>query len=484
MDTNKNELGACRERCSQLEKELAQTRDRNKALGESAPFGIFTCDCHGRVSVFNGQVCSLFQWSQRPDSPPSNVFEWPMFVETGISSALRRCLERGERIIQVFSCPDSSGELLELRFHISPVSNSGGKINSAIVFVEDFSLVTQAIDAVQESDDRYRMLFHSAPVAMIERDASKLKGYLEDLRGQGVTDFSRYFDRHPEEIVHCMNMIKTIDCNQAFRELFEAEDAQELDFASSHAPAGEFVGLARDVILMVAEGRMGKERERVLTTFKGKRITVLSKALPVSGHETTLSRLVVTLIDISKRKTAEEALRISESKFRGLALHDTLTGLYNRRYLYQTLPELIASGDYDRSGISLIFMDLDNFKKIVDTYGHLNGSQVIKEVADTIRRLLVSPAFAVAYAGDEFVVVLPGCRLNSAFDTAQRIQEQIRQTIYLAEAGFQVRLHASFGLAAYPDHTRDAEELLRLADRALFVMKDRGKDGINLYSLD
>jgi diguanylate cyclase (GGDEF)-like protein len=239
--------------------------------------------------------------------------------------------------------------------------------------------------------------------------------------------------------------------------------------------------MAREVILMIAGGDIGRERERVITSLKGKRKTVLSKSLAVSGHEDTLSRLVITLVDITERKAAEEALRDSERRFREMALHDTLTGLYNRRFLYQSLPDLISSGRYNHSGISLIFMDLDNFKQLVDAHGHLHGSQVIKEVAATIRQSLAPPAYAVAYAGDEFVVVLPDCGLDQAEAKALDIQQHIRDAVYLQQQGLQVQVKASMGVAAYPRQARDAGELLAFADHALFAMKARGKDGVRTY---
>src|SRR5262249_30306785 len=122
--------------------------------------------------------------------------------------------------------------------------------------------------------------------------------------------------------------------------------------------------------------------------------------------------------------------------------------------------------------------DLDHFKRVVDSRGHLNGSRAIQEVADTIRSCLTAPAWAVAYAGDEFVVVLPGVGRLAAVEKARDIRARISETAYLAGTGQPVRLAASIGVATYPDDARDLEGILALGDQALFAVKRSGRDGV------
>ncbi len=184
------------------------------------------------------------------------------------------------------------------------------------------------------------------------------------------------------------------------------------------------------------------------------------------------------VIDHTARKKAEEKLRLSRERFRHEATHDNLTGLYNTRHLYRALEKLIHESREKQDPFSLIFMDVDNFKKVVDYYGHLKGSQTLREMAATIRDCLTEPAFAVAYGGDEFVVVLPGLNRETALRKAEEIRVQIRETSYLSSYGHDVHIRASMGIATFPDDADDLNGLLALADQAMFHVKGEGKDAV------
>ena len=162
-------------------------------------------------------------------------------------------------------------------------------------------------------------------------------------------------------------------------------------------------------------------------------------------------------------------------RIQNMAIRDDLTGLYNTRHLYSALSELVTRNDRP---FSLIFMDMDNFKRVVDTYGHLKGSQALQEVARTIRDCLEAPAFGVAYGGDEFVVVLQGYTKDRALGKAEEIRKRMKDTLYLTDHGHEATLKASFGIATYPEDADNVKGLLALADRAMFRVKEGGKDAV------
>jgi diguanylate cyclase (GGDEF)-like protein len=175
-------------------------------------------------------------------------------------------------------------------------------------------------------------------------------------------------------------------------------------------------------------------------------------------------------------KQTQEALKKSEQNYRTQAIHDNLTGLYNTRYLYSALSDLIEKSKLSNRSFSLVFMDIDNFKTVVDTHGHLNASQALQEIGMTIKKTLKSPGYGVAYGGDEFVLVLPGFNKQQAMETAEAVRARIKETLYLQKAGLKVQISASLGVSTFPDDAGTLTELLALADQAMFSVKERGKD--------
>ena len=117
---------------------------------------------------------------------------------------------------------------------------------------------------------------------------------------------------------------------------------------------------------------------------------------------------------------------------------------------------------------------------MVDSYGHLRGSKVLGEVARVIQPVLGPDDSLVRYGGDEFVILLPHQSKSQALELTRRLREQINQTSFLNDEGLDIRVTASYGIATLPEDAQDREELLSMADKAMFCSKGRGKDRIML----
>ncbi|MCL4502786.1 MAG: sensor domain-containing diguanylate cyclase [Deltaproteobacteria bacterium] len=159
---------------------------------------------------------------------------------------------------------------------------------------------------------------------------------------------------------------------------------------------------------------------------------------------------------------------------------DEVTGFYNSRYLIFSLDHLIPQILAEGGECSLVFLDLDNFKSVVDNHGHLRGSKVLGEVARVIHSLLGPDDSVVRYGGDEFVILLPHYSKSQSLELIRRLREKINRTGFLTDEGLDIRVTASYGIATLPEDARDREDLLAIADKAMFHSKGRGKNRIVL----
>jgi diguanylate cyclase (GGDEF)-like protein len=163
-----------------------------------------------------------------------------------------------------------------------------------------------------------------------------------------------------------------------------------------------------------------------------------------------------------------------------LSVTDDVSGFNNTRYLHRYLDRVLGAPDAHDEELSLVFFDLDNFKRVVDTHGHLLGSKVLKEVAQTVHRELNEDDRIVRYGGDEFVVILPRQSKAKALNKVQQIKRALTSTPFLQKEKVNVHVTASFGLATFPHDAKDKRELLAAADDCLFRSKADGKNRISV----
>jgi len=161
-----------------------------------------------------------------------------------------------------------------------------------------------------------------------------------------------------------------------------------------------------------------------------------------------------------------------------LSVTDDLTHLYNSRYLNLVLRRETKRTSRSGRPLSLLFIDLDGFKAVNDTHGHLFGSRALVEAAAVIRRCARETDVVSRFGGDEFALVLPDTGGEGAFAVGERIRERIAAHRFLAGDGLDIHLTVSVGVATLPDVAASAEELVQAADKAMYLVKDSGKNGI------
>ncbi len=163
---------------------------------------------------------------------------------------------------------------------------------------------------------------------------------------------------------------------------------------------------------------------------------------------------------------------------RRLTFTDDLTALYNSRFMALYLDQELKRCRRTRSSLSVLFLDLDGFKNVNDTHGHLAGSRTLFEVAAVLRRVVRDSDVLIRYGGDEFVILSPDTPLHGGLVIAERIREVIGATKFLESQNIEARVSASIGIAAYPDTAGDVRGLLSSADRAMYLAKTLGKNRV------
>lgn len=339
----------------------------------------------------------------------------------------------------------AKGDQMSLLFKRSVLSDGEGVPTGYLVFLTDLTELKQAQEDLKRAEASYRGMYENAAQGMYQ---SSLDGRL--LRVNPA--FARTFGYDQNELLGHPGGAKTLYVNPADRQRMVAD-------------------LKKHKVLTNYELELRNRDGKPVWALVNARLAEDRQGLPfIEG----------ILVDNTDKRLAEEQVRRSRERFRYLANHDSLTDLFNTRYLYKVLDQLIMDSKACGEPFSLVFLDMDNFKTVVDTYGHLNGSLALKEVAATLKAELRDPAFGVAYGGDEFVLVLPRIGKAGALEQVEAIRQRMKATLYLERQGLQVGLSASFGIATYPDDAEDRVGLLALADKAMFHIKARGKDAVGV----
>lgn len=219
------------------------------------------------------------------------------------------------------------------------------------------------------------------------------------------------------------------------------------------------------------------------------------RVTPLYDRGKLLNGRLMVFRDITERKQVEKRLRfvnerlqaqlieigLLQSRLREQAIRDSLTNLFNRRYLEETLDRELSRAGRENYPVCIIMIDLDHFKKVNDTYGHEAGDLVLKAIADTLSEQSRRGDFACRYGGEEFVIAMPNITMDTAYERA----ENLRQALIMLRVPFEcyeLSVTISVGIACYPENGGTREEILRAADQAMYAAKDAGRDHILSYN--
>ncbi|HEX8221584.1 MAG TPA: diguanylate cyclase [Chloroflexia bacterium] len=215
------------------------------------------------------------------------------------------------------------------------------------------------------------------------------------------------------------------------------------------------------------------------------------RIMPLKAHNGSYTGRVIVLRDVTDRKNAELALREAndqlqlkleevtrlQEQLREQALRDPLTGLFNRRYLEEALALELASTARAHPPVSLVVLDVDNFKRVNDTFGHPAGDRMLRALAQLLTSNTRAGDVVSRYGGEEFVVVLPGSGPGDAARRAEVWREQFAR-LQVEYGVDMLNTTLSAGIAAYPEHGPTPEKLIHAADEALYTAKQMGRNRV------
>jgi diguanylate cyclase (GGDEF)-like protein len=179
------------------------------------------------------------------------------------------------------------------------------------------------------------------------------------------------------------------------------------------------------------------------------------------------------------------ALYSKSEELKKLTITDSLTGLLNRRYLYERLKDEVTRSERRKHNLCLLMLDLDEFKYCNDIFGHLFGDRTLKTLAETLLNTLRSIDIIARFGGDEFMVILPETAEPQAIEIAKRMRSNIAKQVVLPDDSTLVRprtLTASIGIVCYPQHGDTLELLIENVDKAMYRAKNKGKNKIEVFS--
>lgn len=176
-----------------------------------------------------------------------------------------------------------------------------------------------AHEAFRQGERRYHSLFENSPVAMWEEDFSAVKSYIDSLRAKGVEDFRSWFKEHPEAVAECAGLVRILDVNKEALRLFEAESKEALLKGLDLVFDEESLGLFSEELVAVSEGRSLLEGEAINRTLSGRKIHAALRWSVIPGHERTFSKVIVSLLDMTERKRAEQEISLLAHTLRSIS---------------------------------------------------------------------------------------------------------------------------------------------------------------------
>lgn len=472
------------------EKTLQETDQTLQTLIQASPLGVMSLDNAGLVKIWNPAARAIFGWSisEAMGHPPLIIPEDKQEKFADILSRGRQ----GESMRGLTVCRRKDGASLDICYFTAPLSNPQGENTGLIVILEDITERIQAETALHQANEELKIWIfeygqRNRDITLLNQMSDMLQACRSvDEAYSGLARFGKLL--FPQES-------GAVFIHDTDKNLFEAMATWGKSLNSSlRFQPDDCWALRKNQEHLFSE----PQRDQ-LCAHLSLETTTKNICVPLAAHGETMGLLLVQGKPVKEDDLADEDL--SESKQRlavtaakqmALALanlnlrhslflqaiHDPLTGLYNRRYMEETLEREIYRVQRKGSSLGIVMLDLDHFKRFNDTYGHEAGDTLLREVSQYLRNHIRQGDIACRYGGEEFLLILPEAALEITRERAEnlRLGVQLLQVKYQGQSLGTVTV--SLGVAIYPDHGTKGDEVIRAADAALYRAKQEGRNRV------
>jgi len=422
------------------EKALTESESKYRELADLLPQTVFEIDERGNLTFANRYGFESCGYTRQDIDKGLNALQ--LFIPEDrerVKRSIRKILSGEKCEGHEYTALRKDGSTFPVLIYSSPIIR-GNKPVGLRGIVVDMTERKRAEEALAESEEKYRSLVESSENSIYLVDGNCTYLFMNE---KHVSRFGLLID----EVI-----------GRAYSEFHSEEETKQ------------FAGKVKEVF---------KTGESLWYEYRSQRdggyfLRTLSPVRDPNGRTTAVT---VVSKDITELKRAEEALRESEKRYRELSITDDLTKLYNSRHFYDQLrTEIERANRYSRP-LSLLLLDIDNFKRYNDTYGHLEGNRVLAKLGEVIKESLRQTDSAYRYGGEEFTVILPETKGEEAVTVAERMKERFEAETFSPTFEEEVHKTVSIGAAQY----QPEEELLvfmRRVDKAMYAAKEQGKNRV------
>jgi PAS domain S-box-containing protein len=290
--------------------ERKNVEEKLKLLSEAvdeAPDGVIITDLNGSMIYSNRAVEHIYGFS-RDELKGKYVSELNSDPEFTRRMILKGIITKGKWVGE-FMAKKKNGQSFPIWLTASIVKDGNDKPIAMVGVIKDITERKHIEEVLLEKEERYRSLFEDSPISLWEEDSSGTKKYVDALKSKGIEDLRTYFESHPKEVALCASTMKVLDVNKASINLFKAKSKSDLIDGLENIFTERSYETFKEELIAISEGKTSFESEDIVKTLTGDRIHVNMRWVLAPGNEETYSKRLVSIVDITERKRAEEEIK-------------------------------------------------------------------------------------------------------------------------------------------------------------------------------